>query len=391
MGKYNFDQIIERNNTNSLKYDFAKERGLPEDVLSFWVADMDFKTPEEVRQKLLERSEHGIFGYSDIKQEYIDVVQKWFHKRFDFDFDKQNLLMTPGIVFAICSAIRALTKEGDAVMIQTPVYYPFSQSIVKNNRVLVTNSLVYENNKYSIDFVDFENKIKNNNVKLFILCSPHNPVGRVWTSDELIKIGDICLKYGVLIFSDEIHADFVYAPYKHLIFETLKPEFQNITITATAPSKTFNIAGLQISNIFIKNKEIKDKIKTEISKTGYCEMNTMGIIASQTAYEYGEEWLEELKVYLLNNLNKVRHFLENRLPQVKLVEPEGTYLIWLDFSKLNLTNEQLNHLIIHKAKLWLDAGTMFGPEGLGFQRINIATQWSKLEQALIRLEQAINH
>jgi cystathionine beta-lyase len=389
MGRYNFDEIIERKNTNSLKYDFAKERGLPEDVLPFWVADMDFKAPEEVRQKLIERSEHGIFGYTGIKQEYIKTVQDWFVRRFDFNFDRHDLVLTPGIVFAICSAIRSLTVEGDAVMIQTPVYYPFSQSVTNNNRVLVTNSLVYNEGKYTIDFEDFENKIRNNHVKLFILCNPHNPVGRVWTKEELTRLGDICLKYHVLVFSDEIHADFIYKGYTHTIFETIKPEFRDITITATAPSKTFNIAGLQISNLFVKNHDIRAKIKKEIEKTGYCEMNTMGVIACQAAYQYGESWLEELKVYLENNLKKIRQFLKDRLPQITLVEPEGTYLVWLDFSKLNLTSEQLQNLIVHKAKLWLDAGTMFGPEGEGFERINIATSWSKLEQALINLERAI--
>jgi len=389
MSKYNFDEIIERKNTNSLKHDFAVERGLPEDVLSFWVADMDFKMPVEIIQKLVERSEHGIFGYTGIKEDYIKVLQNWFLRRFDFKFSKEDVVLTPGVVFAICSAIRSLTAEGDVVMIQSPVYYPFSQSIVKNNRILVTNSLIYKEGKYVIDFEDFENKIKSNNVKLFILCNPHNPVGRVWTYEELTQMGDICLKYEVLVFSDEIHADFIYTGYKHTVFETIKPEFRDITITATAPSKTFNIAGLQISNVFIKNKEIKRKVKKEISKTGYCEINTMGMIACQAAYEHGETWLEELKVYLESNLRNIRVFLKDRLPQIKLVEPEGTYLVWLDFKELNLNNEQLQNLIVHKAKLWLDAGTMFGPEGEGFQRINIATPWSKIEQALMNLERAI--
>ena len=389
MSKYNFDEIIERKNTNSLKHDFAVERGLPEDVLSFWVADMDFKMPVEIIQKLVERSEHGIFGYTGIKEDYIKVLQNWFLRRFDFKFSKEDVVLTPGVVFAICSAIRSLTAEGDVVMIQSPVYYPFSQSIVKNNRILVTNSLIYKEGKYVIDFEDFENKIKSNNVKLFILCNPHNPVGRVWTYEELTQMGDICLKYEVLVFSDEIHADFIYTGYKHTVFETIKPEFRDITITATAPSKTFNIAGLQISNVFIKNKEIKRKVKKEISKTGYCEINTMGMIACQAAYEHGETWLEELKVYLESNLRNIRVFLKDKLPQIKLVEPEGTYLVWLDFKELNLNNEQLQNLIVHKAKLWLDAGTMFGPEGEGFQRINIATPWSKIEQALMNLERAI--
>ena len=388
--KYNFDEIVDRKNTDSLKYDFAIERGKPEGILPLWVADMDFKTPPEVIEALIEKSNHGIFGYTESKNDYFEVLQDWFQNNFSWKIEREWLVKTPGIVYAICTAIRALTNKGDAVIIQQPVYYPFSESVLINERKLVVNELVYSEGKYTIDFDDFEKKIIENNVKMFILCNPHNPVGRVWSMDELVRLGDICINHDVLVVSDEIHADFIYPGFKHYIFADLKPEFSKISITCTAPSKTFNLAGLQISNIFIPNREIKHRFKAEIVKSGYSQLNTMGITACKAAYSYGIEWLHELKEYLLGNLNLVRSFVAEKLPQLKLIEPEGTYLIWLDFNKLGLNEKQLEDLIINKAGLWLDAGTMFGQGGEGFQRINIACPRIILEKALNQLEQAIN-
>jgi len=229
-----------------------------------------------------------------------------------------------------------------------------------------------------------------NDVKLFILCNPHNPVGRIWTKDELIRLGDICLKHGVTVISDEIHADFVYAGHKHLVFANVNPEYADMTITCTAPSKTFNLAGLQVSNIFIKNKDIRDMFKEEMAKSGYSQLNVMGITACRVAYESGREWLLELKAYLAENLNFIREFISQKLPQLELIEPEGTYLVWLDFRKLGLDEERLEDLIVNKARLWLDAGAMFGAGGEGFQRFNIACPRSVLERAFSQLEQAIN-
>ncbi|MBP2633720.1 MAG: aminotransferase [Firmicutes bacterium] len=387
--KYNFDEIIDRRNTNSLKYDFAIERNKPSDVLPLWVADMDIKTPFEVREALKKSAEHGIFGYSDVKIEYFNTLHTWFKTKFAWDTKPEWLVKTPGVVFAICTAIRAFTEKGDAVLIQRPVYYPFSLSIKDNERKLVNNPLVYKDGKYEIDFADFEQKIIDNGVKLFILCSPHNPVGRVWSKEELLKIGDICIKHNVLIVADEIHEEFVYEGFKHHVFANLKPEFSDITITCTAPSKTFNLAGLQVSNIFIANAELRHKFKKKIIKTGYCELNAMGLVACQTAYAHGQDWLEKLKVYLAQNLDFTRKFLAEKIPQIKLVEPQGTYLLWLDCSALHLDDKALEDLIINKAKLWLDAGTMFGPEGSGFQRINITCPRATLEKALLKLEAAV--
>lgn len=388
--KYDFDEIIERRNTDSIKYDFAKKRGKPEGVMPLWVADMDFRTPPCVIDALVEKSRHGIFGYSQTRNDYYEALRDWFSGQFDWNIQQEWLVKTPGVVFAICMAIRAFTDEGDAVLIQQPVYYPFSESVLVNRRKLVINQLVYSQGRYFIDFPDFEDKIIKNNVKLFILCSPHNPVGRVWTREELKKLGDICLKHGVIVVSDEIHADFTYPGYRHLVFADVKPEFKDITITCTAPTKTFNLAGLQISNIFIADREMRRKFRTEITRSGYSDPNIMGIVACRAAYEGGGEWLMELKKYIRGNLDFLRDFLKQKLPQIRLIEPEGTYLVWLDFSALGLDDKELDDVIVNKAGLWLDAGTMFGSGGEGFQRINIACPRSVLAKALGQFERAVD-
>ncbi len=385
-----FDKIVDRKGTNSIKYDFAAERGKPADLLPLWVADMDFQVPPAVTEALVKSAQHGIFGYSESKNDYFETLQKWYADYFQFHVQRDWLVKTPGVVYAICTAIRALTRQGDAVMIQRPVYYPFTESIVSNGLVLVNSPLVYRNGKYAIDFVDFEEKIVRNNVKLFILCSPHNPVGRVWTKDELIQVGDLCVKHNVIVVADEIHADFVYPGNTHYVFANLKPEFLNQSITCTAPSKSFNLAGLQASNIWIPNPEIRREFRAEITRSGYSQLNIMGLVACQAAYAHGREWLEGLKEYLSQNLDFLRRFLAEKLPQITLVEPQGTYLVWLDCTKLGLEEEQLEDFMVNQAKLWLDSGAIFGPEGEGFERVNIACPRSVLEQALTRLEQAVS-
>lgn len=387
---YNFNEEINRKNTNSIKYDFAIERGKPDGILPLWVADMDFQTPKEVMEELIKVVNHGIFGYSEVKNDYFEVLHNWFLTHYEWDIKRQWLVKTPGIVYALCMAIRALTKEGDGVLIQRPVYYPFSESILTNNRNLVNSSLVYKDGAYSIDIEDFESKIVENNVKLFIMCNPHNPVGRVWTKEELILMGDICFKHNVYVVSDEIHADFIHPGHKHYTFANIKPEYETISIICTAPSKTFNLAGLQASNIFIPNKEIKKQFKAEIQKSGYSQLNTMGLIACKAAYEYGETWLQEVKEYIFSNINYVRGFLKEHIPSLTFIEPEGTYLVWIDCSALQLTEDELEDLIINKAGLWLDNGTMFGPEGLGFQRINVACTRNTLEKAMNQLKTAVD-
>lgn len=387
--KYDFDEIIDRRNTDCLKYDFAAERGMPEDVLPLWVADMDFRTAPGIIQRAVKDVDFGVYGYTDSKDDYFQAIAAWYRDYFDWKVEKKWLVKTPGVVFAIGIAIQALTEEGDAVMIQQPVYYPFSAVVKDNDRILVNNALVLKDGHYEIDFEDFEQKIIQNHVKLFILCSPHNPVGRVWTTEELHKIGEICLKHDVKVISDEIHGDFVYEGRKHHVFTTVDPAFEEISIICTAPSKTFNLAGLQVSNIFIPNAQIRKAFLRKMSAAGYSQVNMIGLHACQAAYETGREWLEELKVYLKGNLDYVRTYLEEKLPQIKLIEPEGTYLIWLDCRALGLSEEGLEHLIVHEAKLWLDSGAIFGEAGEGFERINIACPRAVLGEAMKRLERAV--
>lgn len=388
--KYNFDEVIDRKESDCLKYDFAPERGMPEDVLPLWVADMDFRTAPCITERMQKDIELGIFGYTDSKDAYFRAAADWYETYFDWKVEKRWLVKTPGVVFAIAVAIQALTKEGEGVLLQQPVYYPFSLVIKDNNRKLVNSDLVLRDGRYEIDFEDFEAKIVQEKVKLFLLCSPHNPVGRVWTKDELQRIGDICLKHDVKIVSDEIHADFVYSGYRHYVLPTIDKRFEDISIICTAPSKTFNLAGLQVSNIFIPNPELRKAFIRQIDAIGYSQVNMLGLHACQAAYEGGREWLEQLKEYLKSNLDFTRNYLEQNLPKIKLIEPEGTYLIWLDCRGLGLTEAELENLIVHKAKLWLDSGAIFGKAGEGFERINIACPRSILKEALERLEKAVN-
>ena len=386
---YDFDKIIDRHGTNCLKFDFAKERGKNGDELSLWVADMDFEVAKPITDALQAQVNHGIYGYSEVKSDYFEIVKKWFKDNFDWEIKKGSLVKTPGVVYAIAMAVKAFTKEGEAVIIQQPVYYPFGEMIIANNRKLVNSPLVLKEGRYEIDFEDFEKKIVKNNVKLFILCSPHNPVGRVWSVEELKKIGDICIKHGVVIFSDEIHADFVYEPNKHHVFASLGESYAANSVIATAPSKSFNIAGLQVSNIFIENKKLRDAFRNEIVKSGYSQLNTMGLVAARAAYESGKEWLDEVRAYIRDNLIFFRDYLKENIGELSLIEPEGTYLVWVDFRKLGLSEKQREDLIVNKAKLWIDSGAMFGVDGEGFERFNIACPRSYLKQALDSLKKAV--
>ena len=384
----NFDEIIDRRNTSCLKYDFAAERGYPADILPFWVADMDFRTPAPVIDALNARAAHGIFGYTQVKDDYFSVLQNWFRTRHDWNVERSDLIITPGVVFAIANAIRAFTKKGESILIQQPVYYPFANMIRQNERVLIDSPLRLIEGHYEIDFEDFEQKLIEHSVKLFILCSPHNPVGRVWTRAELEQIAAICLRHNVIVVADEIHEEFVRPGFRHIPFASLSDEAAAITVTCTSPSKTFNLAGLQISNIFIRNEELRRCFKEELSRTGYDEPNTLGLTGAKSAYEHGAAWLTELLAYLEENNTRTRTFLAQHLPKVTLIEPEGTYLLWLDFSAYGLSDEELNAKIIRDAHLWLDDGPIFGAGGSGFQRINTACPWATLEQGLKKLAAA---
>lgn len=386
-----FDKVVDRKNTSCLKYDFAVKRGMPADILPLWVADMDFKTSSYIQDAVAAQAEHGIYGYTESGDSYFEAVQSWFFTHYDWKVEEKWLVKTPGVVFALAMAVQAFTQENDAVMIQQPVYYPFSGVIKDNGRRIIDNTLVQdEAGSYHMDLADFEEKIIREKVKLFFLCNPHNPVGRAWTREELEKIGDICYKHHVLIVSDEIHADFVYNR-KHQVLVNLKKEYEEITITCTAPSKTFNIAGLQVSNIFIPDNQLRHRFKRQIAASGYSQLNAAGLAACEAAYRYGEEWYNGVKAYIRENISFTKKFLEERIPKVKMLEPEGTYLVWVDFRALGLSNRELEDLIIHKAGLWLDSGAIFGAAGEGFQRINVACPRVTIQTALEKIETAVNN
>ena len=386
-----FDKVVDRKNTSCLKYDFAVKRGMPADILPLWVADMDFKTSSYIQDAVAAQAEHGIYGYTESGDSYFEAVQSWFFTHYDWKVEEKWLVKTPGVVFALAMAVQAFTQENDAVMIQQPVYYPFSGVIKDNGRRIIDNTLVQdEAGSYHMDLADFEEKIIREKVKLFFLCNPHNPVGRAWTREELEKIGDICYKHHVLIVSDEIHADFVYNR-KHQVLVNLKKEYEEITITCTAPSKTFNIAGLQVSNIFIPDNQLRHRFKRQIAASGYSQLNAAGLVACEAAYRYGEEWYSGVKAYIRENISFTKKFLEERISKVKMLEPEGTYLVWVDFRALGLSKRELEDLIIHKAGLWLDSGAIFGVAGEGFQRINVACPRVTLQTALEKIETAVNN
>ena len=397
MTTYNFDKIINRKGTNCLKYDFAVERGKPAEVLPLWVADMDFQVSEEITKSLHAAVEHGIYGYTQPKDPYYNAIMNWMKKNHQWETKREWIVKTPGVVFALSAAVKAFTKPGDAVLIQNPVYYPFTNIIRDNDRRVIDNTLVYEKrvtegkSQYSIDYEDFERKIVQENIKLFILCNPHNPVGRVWNREELQYLGEICLRHHVIVVSDEIHNDFVYPGFEHTVFANVDPRFAEFTVTCTAPSKTFNLAGLQISNIFISNETLREAFQKEIDKTGYDEPNALGAVACEAAYRGGQEWLDQLRAYLLENLNFLRTYLQEKIPQIHLVEPEGTYLVWLDCSELGISGKELDQFIVEKAGLWLDGGAMFGPSGSDFQRVNIACPRATLELALDKLKAAVDN
>ena len=386
---FDFDTIIDRRNTASTKHDMVEAYGYPADVLPMWVADMDFEVPPCVTDALQKTVDHGIFGYSFPTEGYFLAVQNWFHNHFSWEIEKDWIQFAPGVVFALATAIRVMTQPKDAVLVTPPVYYPFYNVINNNDRKLVESLLLYEDGKYTIDFEDFEKKIVEEDVKLFILCSPHNPICRVWTREELERIGEICRRHGVKVISDEIHCDFTWPGITHIPFIKACPQLAEDTIVCTAPSKSFNLAGLQTSNIIIPGAAMREAWQKEMLRINYHVPNSLGLRACQAAYEGGEQWLSECKAYMKGNLDYVRAFLEENIPQIKLVEPEGTYFAWLDCSGLGMTKDELDDMIIHKAKLWLDTGSLFGVCAEQFQRVVLACSRQVVVQAMEQLKQAI--
>lgn len=381
----NFDEIVNRKGTDCLKYDFAVRRGMPEDVLPLWVADMDFKTTSYVEDAVMERTKHAIFGYTESKEEYFQAVAGWMRRHHNWEIRPEWLIKTPGVVFALAMAVKAFTEKGDSVLIQQPVYYPFSEVIRDNGRVVVSNDLYLgEDNRYHIDLADFEKKIVEQHVKLFLLCSPHNPTGRVFTKEELTAMGDLCVKHGVKVISDEIHNDFVFRG-EHTVFATVKKEYEEISVSCTSPSKTFNLASMLISNIFIPNRELRKRFQYEMDAAGISQLSALGLVAAKAAYEQGDEWYEQMMSYVRENIRYVKEYVNEKLPGVTVIDGEGTYLMWLDFRGTGLDPEELDRRIIYEAKLWLDSGKIFGHTGAGFQRINVAAPREIITECLERI------
>lgn len=391
MGKYNFDAIVDRRGTSCLKYDFAMKRKGRDDLLPMWVADMDFPLPEEILNVFHNRISHGIFGYSDPTDPYYAALNKWFSTHYGYTIEPEWISVPCGVVFALATAVKAFTEPGDACIIQQPVYYPFREVIENGDRKLVNSQLRYENGRYTMNYEDFEQKVVENNVKLYILCNPHNPVGRVWTKDELVRIADICLKHGVTMLVDEVHADFIYPGHKFTSFMTLDEKYREKLIVCTSPSKTFNVAGLQPASIIMPNPEVKAKFETEKAAAGYSNAPIMSLLATTTCYEMGSDWVAELVAYITENKNYFKKFVEENFPKAYFVEPEGTYLIWVDFSAYGYSDEELEHTMLEEAHLWLDSGKIFGPATAQFERFNIACPRSTIETALNQLKEALDN
>lgn len=380
--KYNFDEIVLRRGSNSYKWDSAKE----DDVLPMWVADMDFRTAPAIIDAMAKRVQHGVFGYTKVPQAYFDAVTGWFGRRHHFTIQKDWILFTSGVVPALSAVIKALTKPGDKVIVQTPVYNCFFSSIRNDECEMVANELIYKDGTYSIDFDDLERKAADPKAKLMLLCSPHNPVGRVWTREELHRIGDICLRNQVIVVSDEIHCDLVYPGHTHIPFASISNEFLQNSVTCTAPSKTFNLAGIQVANIIAADEDVRSKIDKALNVNEVCEINAFAVEALIAAYTGGKEWLEELKLYLYDNYTVLRDFFREHLPHLPVLPLEATYLVWVDCSALKQTSEEITRTLLEKEKLWLNEGIMYGAAGEGFIRINIATQRENLIKGLNKIK-----
>lgn len=387
--KYNFDEVIDRTNNYSAKWMEMGSKFGKSDILPMWVADMDFKSPEPVINSITKRAEQGIYGYTTRPESYFDSIVDWMEKRHNWKPDRNLLIHSPGVVFSISLIVQEFTEPGDKIIVQPPVYYPFFSVIEKNNRAIIHNPLKIENGKYVMDFEDLERKI-DEKVKMLILCSPHNPVGRVWSREELIILGEICKANNIRIVSDEIHADIVYKGCKHIPFASLCDKYTQNLITCIAPSKTFNLAGLQSSIVAFSNKRDYFRFHYLLDTLDIKRNSCFNVVATEMAYRFGEEWLNQLLEYLEGNLNFLLEYLKEKIPKIKAYKPEGTFLVWLDFRELGMNKDKLSEFMIKTAKVALDDGYWFGKEGEGFMRINIACPREILKEGLKRIEEAIN-
>lgn len=380
--KYDFDEIVSRRNTHSYKWDTASE----EDVLPMWVADMDFRTAPSAIEALRRRVEHGIFGYTKVPAAYYEAVINWFARRHGWQIDRDWIIYTPGVVPALSAVIKALTVPGDRVLVQTPVYNYFFSSIRNNGCEVVASPLIYMNETYRMDFDDLETKAADPRVKLLLLCNPHNPIGRVWTRQELTRIGEICLRNDVTVVSDEIHGELVFPAYTYTPFASISKDFRMHSVACTSPSKAFNLAGLQIANIISADEYVRIKIDKAININEVCDVNPFGVEALIAAYNDGEEWLEELKYYLLGNYNYLRAYFNEYLPQFPVATLQGTYLVWVDCRILKKSSKEIATTLMEKDKVWVNEGSLYGEAGEGFIRINMACPRQVLMDGLSRLK-----
>ncbi len=377
--KYDFDKTIDRRATNSYKWDSA-----PEGVLPMWVADMDFRTAPAIIDALQKRVAHGIFGYTRVPDAYYDAVTSWFSRRHGWDIDREWIIYTSGVVPAVSAVIKALTVPGDKVIVQTPVYNCFFSSIRNNGCEIVSNPLRRTADTYKMDFDALERCAADPRAKVMLLCNPHNPAGRVWTPDELTRLGNICLRNGVTVVADEIHCELVYQGFKYTPFASLSDAFLHRSVTCVSPSKAFNIAGLQIANIVAFDNDLRSRIDKAININEVCDVNPFGVAATIAAYNEGEEWLNQLVGYLHGNYEAMAEFCRRELPEFPITRLEGTYLVWMDCSSLGMPSDALEHALLDDARLWLNAGTMYGAEGEGYMRWNIACPRSVMLDGLNR-------
>ncbi len=377
--KYDFDKTIDRRATNSYKWDSA-----PGGVLPMWVADMDFRTAPAIIDALQKRVAHGIFGYTRVPDAYYDAVTSWFSRRHGWDIDREWIIYTSGVVPAVSAVIKALTVPGDKVIVQTPVYNCFFSSIRNNGCEIVSNPLRRTADTYEMDFDALERCAADPRAKVMLLCNPHNPAGRVWTPDELTRLGNICLRNGVTVVADEIHCELVYQGFKYTPFASLSDAFLHRSVTCVSPSKAFNIAGLQIANIVAFDNDLRSRIDKAININEVCDVNPFGVAATIAAYNEGEEWLNQLVDYLHGNYEAMAEFCRRELPEFPITRLEGTYLVWMDCSSLGMPSDALEHALLEDARLWLNAGTMYGAEGEGYMRWNIACPRSVMLDGLNR-------
>lgn len=387
--RYNFDEIVERSGGNGFKWERVDAVFGGEDLIPMWVADMDFRGPQPVIDALKRRAEQGIYGYTWRPDSLSEAICGWLARNHRWTVDKEWICWSPGVIPALTACVETFTEPGDRILIQPPVYAPFFKVVKEHGRELVENPLRFENGRYEIDFDDFADKLKTSGAKMFILCSPHNPVGRVWTRDELERLEAICVEHGTLIVSDEIHADLVYKPNLHTPFAALSDRAASRTVVCLAPSKTFNMAGLQAAYIVIPDKELRDSFNKKLTEAHHTLSNAFAVTASETAYREGDEWLEQCLAYLRANVDFARSFIAERLPEIKASDPEGTYLLWLDCRGLGLDGAGLKQFMVHEAKVALNEGIGFGEQGAGFMRMNIACRRATLEAALQRIEKAV--